>query len=283
MSNPRSIVSLLSLAIVMALAFSACSPKRQTVAPATVPGTETVDPYEALVESCSPGWRQLRVPFTLRLISPKEVSIGGTATMDRDRLVILSLRMLGFEVGALQVTGDTLTVIEKMNRQYLTAPIAKALGGFDANVANIQDLLCGRVFILGADSITADMRRDFDITPDRDNARRLILTPRRQPRGARYAFAINTRSRLEDLTVIPGKHPEATVTYSGHADTPCGTMASSMTIVAEVNGKPVEALIEWDWRRARFDADVEIRPVTIGRGYKPLDIQSLLKKLPAKQ
>lgn len=281
MNNLSRHIRSLALVAILIAAFASCrSQKESSVTAVPGGGTTAVTPYETLISSSSPSWTAVRVPFTLRLTSPKEISLGGIATMSRDRSVLLSFRMLGFEVAALQVTGDSLTVIEKMNKQYLTVPVSKALGGFDACVANVQDLLTGRAFLLGADSLSLAMASDFTLARA-DGGRSWTLSPKRLPRLAAYSFSLSPSGRLEALNIVPDSYPEATVAYPSHAATPCGEMASSAAISAEVKDSPLRAVIDWDWRKARFDSDVDVRPLTVGRGYRPLDVSSLLKMLPS--
>lgn len=280
MNRPAGHILALLLALLAAVISTSCHTQKEASSSAPAAGQETVSPFMALTASCQPGWEAVRVPFSLRLTSPKEMTVGGIATMSRDSSILLSFRMLGFEVAALQVNGDTLTVIEKMNKQYLTVPVANALGGLDACVANIQDILTGRIFLLGTPAVTADMESRFSLKST-DDGRAWILAPKKQPHGARYSFSLTPSGRLEALTVVPDGFQEATAAYSSAADTPAGSMATAIDISAELKGKPLRATIEWDWRKARFDSDVEIKPLSVGRGYRQLDISSLLKKLPA--
>ena len=258
----------------------ACHTQRQTSSPAPTETTAAVDGYRSMVEAYLP-WQRLRVPFTLKLLAPQKVSIGGTATFERSKGIHKSMKMFGMEVAVLQVDADSLTVVEKMNKQYLTIPVASALGGLDASVDNIQDLLTGRAFILGADSLTTSMARLFTIA-DPSGATSWLLTPRKQPAEASYSFAISSTGALSALRVDTRSNQQANATYTSIPSIPGhGAFASSMLVTTRVKDKDLQLMIEWDFSRARWDDDVEPKSITIGRGYKQLSIDKLLKNLPA--
>lgn len=259
----------------------ACNTQKKAAAtPGSSMAGEATSGYDAMVSSYT-SWQRIRVPFNLRLIAPANFSIGGTATFERGKSIHLSLRMIGMEVAALQVTPDSLIVVEKMNRQYLAVPVAKALGGLDASIDNIQDLLTGRAFILGADSLTLAMKDRFKILYT-DPGRPWLLTPAKQPSGVSYSFAVSPEGPLSSLTVEADKGPQINFTYSSPALVPSrGALDASMLISSELKGKDFRLIIDWDFSRARWDADVEPKSLTIGAGYRPLNVDALLKSLPA--
>ncbi|WP_303041674.1 DUF4292 domain-containing protein, partial [Duncaniella muris] len=122
-------------------------------------------------------WSDVKIPLTLRLKSPKKISIGGTLTMQRDRSVHLSLRFLGMEVASLMVTQDSIFALYKLERLYFAESISDLLGGFPATVGNVQDLLLGRAFILG-DTPLAPSRCTLAGTPEN-----WTITPSGTPSG----------------------------------------------------------------------------------------------------
>lgn len=258
---------------------SGCSTQKKAVsAPGTAVTEERSIGFDAVKASYG-AWERIRVPFTLRLNAPQKASISGTATMERGRLIILSMRVLGIEMAVVQVTPDSATFVDKMNRRYLSLPVDKALGGFDANISNIQDLLTGRAFLLGTDSLAATRPSDFSFNVT-NGGRAWTLAPKRTPKGAAYSFTFNPSNELTGLTVTPKGHPEATLGYSDAAGTPEGMFASLLSVDLTVRDKRVDAALEWNWSRARYDADVDVRPVSIGSNYKPIKPEALIKSLP---
>lgn len=100
-------------------------------------------------------WQQVRVPVSVKINSPKSLSISGTAEMVRNKSVLISLKFIGMEVAWLYVSDDVVVVADKMNKRYISESSSKFLGGFDVNTANLQDLLIGRPFVLGSEDISS--------------------------------------------------------------------------------------------------------------------------------
>lgn len=267
-----------SLLILAGTMLAGCSTQKKAIATPDTTTEERSIGFDAVKASYG-NWERIRVPFTLRLNAPQKASISGTATMERGRMLILSMRVLGIEMAVVQVTPDSATFVDKMNRRYLSLPIDKALGGFDANISNIQDLLTGRAFLLGTDSLAATRQSDFDVNIT-DAGRAWTLTPKRAPKDAAYSFTFNPANELTGLTVIPKGHPEATLGYSDAAGTPEGMFASLLSVDLTVKDKRIDANLEWNWNRASYDADVDVRPVSIGGNYKPINPEALIKSLP---
>lgn len=266
------------LAIIAVISITGCRSQKDTATGKSE--ISAVNDFVSMVDSYTP-WQKIRVPFTLKLLSPQKFSIGGTAVFDRGNMVNMSMRMLGLEVAVLQITPDSLTFVEKMNRQYLTVPVAKALGGLDASIDNIQDLLTGRAFILGADSLSASMKDLFTIRRDKPGQPWLLI-PRRQPEAASYSFAIAPTGALSILSVETSAGQQANATYtSTDAADGHGALASSILVTTRFNNKDLQLMVEWDFSRARWDGEVETKNLTIGRGYRPLDINALIKSLPS--
>lgn len=275
----KFLASAATLLILAGITLAGCSTQKKAIA---TPGATTTEEraigYDAVKASYG-NWNRVRVPFTLRLNAPQKASISGTATMERGRLLLLSMRVLGIEMAVVQVTPDSATFVDKMNRRYLSLPVDKALGGFDANLSNIQDLLTGRAFLLGTDSLAATRQSDFNISVI-DAGRAWTLTPRRTPKEAAYSFTFNPANELTGLTVTPKGHPEATLGYSDTAGTPEGIFASLLSIDLTVKDKRIDATLEWNWNRARYDNDVDATPVKISGNYKPINPEALIKSLP---
>lgn len=273
------VLRLCTLTILVSLALVGCRSQRDTVREVSQAAESQAD-YDAMVAACRQ-WQRIRVPFTLKILAPQKASIGGTATFDRGNSIYMSLRMLGMEVAVVDINSDSLCIAEKMNRQYLSVPVASALGGLDASIDNIQDLLTGRAFILGADSLTLALRDRFKISATAPGEP-WLLTPRKQPSGAKYSFAVNPAGSLAIMTVDTSGGQRANATFGSPVITDtCGPFASSVLVTTKLKDKDLELIIEWDFGRAKFDNEVELKNLKIGSNYRRLDPQALLKNLPA--
>lgn len=261
------------IAVISVIGVASCSSKKSAVS-----GTESVagtyaNPYQAMIAG-NGEWTTLRVPVTLRLSGPKNLSIGGTATMVRDKSVTLSLRFFGMEIGQLYVASDSLIVIDKVNKQYMVQPIGKILSGFDVNVANLQDLLTGRAFLLGKESLTSSSEKDFNIKNENGG---IVMTPKRQPSGATYSFAVENNGVVSLLTVAAGSHKPVSCSYLEPIETTAGKVAGSATIAAELKGKPVSLEFDWNFGKARWNDPSDNKEPVIPSGYTRRTPDELLK------
>ncbi|MDE5838665.1 MAG: DUF4292 domain-containing protein, partial [Paramuribaculum sp.] len=89
------------------------------------------------------GWSRVRVPVTIRLSSPANMSVGATVTMIRDTSITISAKVIGMEVFVAQATNDSVLIVDKMHRQYLGKNISDALAGLPFNASSVQDVLTG--------------------------------------------------------------------------------------------------------------------------------------------
>ena len=159
--------------VFLALLLAGCgSSKKSGKSNEYSPETGSVTPGAVSTDDCRQVlanyglWQRLKTPVTLRLYSPKSVSISGNAVMERGKSIMISLRFLGMEIGSLYVTNDSIQIIDKFNKRYVKEPLAQLLAGFPVNISNVQDLLLGRPFLLGSERPVADMPGKFDITAD---------------------------------------------------------------------------------------------------------------------
>lgn len=251
---------------------ASCAGKKAT---APAPPYSSGEGYEA-VEAQYEDWIRLRVPLTLRLRSPKTMSIGGTATMIRDTAINISLRMLGMEIAILDITPDSVVLADKIHRQYVSIPVGDALGKYGFSAANVQDLLTGRIFLLGATNLTPAMSADFEVLSS-EASEPWILRPRRQPAGASYIFAISPDNTLSNITITPDGHKPIGIPFNGVESTARGVFAREAVVTFESKKQTVGAALEWNWDKARFDSEVDAKPFVISSNYRRIDLDELLK------
>ena len=219
-------------------------------------------------------WEKLRVPVTLSLSAPKSLSVSGTIEMERGKSVLISLRYFGIEVGWLKVTQDRVTAAYKMGRKYVEEPVAELLRGFPLNVENVQDALLGRPFVAGFNNLSAYNFNLLGIEP-MDDGLGWMLLPEKPAQDIEYGFAFSA-DRLMALLVKAGQGEPVNVSYAP-AVTDRGVMSSMTTVSALVGGKTqLNLSIEYDFNRAKFDGDAELRNVSLPAGYQRIPAASLL-------
>lgn len=89
-------------------------------------------------------WHDLRIPVSIAIESPVILSVSGRATMVRDSLVDISMRVFGFEVASARVTPDSVFLVDKYHKYYFAEPLSQFLGGRDLSLGDIQNMLLGR-------------------------------------------------------------------------------------------------------------------------------------------
>ena len=275
-----------ALAIIfLTFALSGCGTKKQTGAagqyhqtPETgFPASET---YCKNVLGAYNEWTRVKLPVTVNLRQPKSISLSATATMERGKSITISLRFLGLEVGVLYLTSDSLLAIDKFNKVYVNEPLKPLLGGFPANISNVQDLLLGRPFLLGNENTLSSVINKFECKANADSDS-WILRPKSFPSGMEYEFAFHPISSLSSLTVKAGKHGPVTVYFTQAVSTPSGPMAPAVNIEAQVGKTAIDASIKWNFQKARWGSDIDVKKPTIPRNAERIPASKLLKMLPS--
>ena len=264
------------VAIALSAGMWSCNGNRQSVKqPATEQRVTSADPFENMLMGYKE-WESMRVPVTLRVRTDKNLSISGTATMVRNKSVALSLKFFGMEIGQLHVSEDSIVVVDKVNKQYMVQPIGSALGGFDVNVANLQDLLTGRAFLLGTEQLTAQSKKDFEISDTNGNVK---MTPRKQPSGVSYEFMMDGQSGNVSLlsVTIPG-HDQATCSYTDVANTDVGNMAGAAMLAVVLKDKPLSVEFDWNFGKARWNDPADSKEITIPSNYTRMNASEIIKQ-----
>lgn len=95
----------------------------------------------------------------------KKQSVGGSCTLQRDKIIRLSLVAFGFvEVGRVEITPDCLMIVNRMQKEYAKVRFADVPYLTDAGISfhNLQALFWAELFV--ADNDTICTKDDFLIT-----------------------------------------------------------------------------------------------------------------------
>lgn len=91
-----------------------------------------------------PTWTNVTLPVRLNITQPAKFSFNGTCTMVRGHYVLISLRMLGFEVGQIYVTPQEANVVVKqMMPMWVQEPLGARLDRLGVEFADLQEALMG--------------------------------------------------------------------------------------------------------------------------------------------
>lgn len=221
-------------------------------------------------------WRNVKLPVTVRLTEPRSLSISGTAVMERDKSLSISLRFLGLEIGSLCVKDDSITVIDRFNKAYFKADVVSLLDGFPATTGNLQDLLTGHVFVPGKNKVKAS---DFGIAITDDPS---LWTASGEVRDfdVKYSFAFREPAVLKALAVSVAGASPVSIAYGDVFSSSGGDFASTVSVEAPAGKTPVKATVEWNFRKAQWNvkeglADKSVVP----SGYSRISPEAVMKML----
>ena len=96
-----------------------------------------------------------------------------------------------------------------------------------------------------------------------------------------YEFAFHPISSLSSLTVKAGKHGPVTVYFTQAVSTPSGPMAPAVNIETQVGKTAIDASIKWNFQKARWGSDIDVKKPTIPRNAERIPASKLLKMLPS--
>lgn len=151
-------------------------------------GQDASESFATAVARTYAPWSSMTLKGKVRL-EGVPVPLNVKIYMEHARSLILSLSapLLG-EMGRVEMTADSVLFVNKRAKTWCREPIAPALGRFGASLADIQDLLLGRVFMLGYGTLSPQNASQIEVSEGASDTR--ILTPRLQHPDAQYGFTL---------------------------------------------------------------------------------------------
>lgn len=264
MNRLSSYIPAVAAILLCAAIFTGCRSSRSTGSSAAYPSTSAeqapveVSPLKSVTDNYR-DWSDVSVPVTLRLVSPKNMSVSARARMVRGRCIDLSFRMLGFEVARIWLTPDSVVAASRPKKVYLAESLSKLTSGLPLNLDNLQDMLMGRPFMPGGSTLTladsAAMRLDTSSGSVR-------LLPRRQHPMADYGYVLDLPSVVTALAVVAGDHDISfTASYSGPEPlTPAGNVMDNVAVDIDTPRGEYAAEVAWKWGSARWNDMITVDP-----------------------
>lgn len=250
---------------------------------ATANGTLSVAEAKAVMSrsverQADAAWEKLKMPLTVDVTEPKDLSVNGQMEMERGKSILISLRYFGIEVGVMNVDADTIWVVDKLHKVYAAEPTVSFLAGFDVTVGNVQDFLLGRPFVVGANELTKKDVSRADIEVDTAGGGWLLI-PQGKIEGVEYGFAFNAIGVLRSMIVKAADHDPVVCTYGDQQSAGAVAIASSVSIEARVGRNPVEAELRFNPSKARWNADADLRKFSVPKGYRRIPSEKVAEIL----
>ena len=263
-----------------ALLLTACSTQRRAAAPAATEQTAPATPAArfAAMTGTYGMWHDVQMPVRATLRSPFSLSASGRMTMVHDSLIHISMRVLGMEVAVMQVTQDSVYVVDKFHHYLIAESTRRLTAGTGLTMADLQSALLGRAFVPGMGAATASMGGELVLEGAGDG---LTISPSKAPQG--YTWQMNAatlddgRVALTDLSVSVEGHEPATATYTPAARlSAAGAVATAIDLQARVAGRTVDARLTYSPDEARWNTGAAPALPSL-RGYTRVSTAQLLK------
>ena len=199
------------------------------------------------LEGSVKAWERLSMPVRISLDSPAQFSLSGQAILQRDSMILLSFRMLGFEVAAVQIDQDSALIVDKYHKYFIKTPTSGLARDLGISPSDIQDLLLGRVPTFkipkGVEDWTIDVVEDQDI--------------------------------IRSISIHTPSYAPLTIEYGDQFNTRYGTIAGSVRAKGALADKTIELQIRWNPASAKWNDEVALRKISIGKGYKEISAENL--------
>lgn len=126
------------IALSMLLPMAACRSKKE-VTPAEV---AAVAPEPLEVEA--PKWENVKIPVRVSIVKPQAISFNGTATLVRGEYVLISMRLLGFEIGQMHITPEVADMVVKQpTKLWIQTPVSEYFETYDMSFTALQEVMLG--------------------------------------------------------------------------------------------------------------------------------------------
>lgn len=220
-------------------------------------------------------WTTLKTQGKVTLGGSSPFSSAMQITMVRGKSVNVSLRpLLGIEMGRIYITGDSVVIVNKVEKYYIAESLSLLTGGVPLNINDMQDLLLARMFELGNGTITPRAATLKSVT----NGEAGLMDVTLQPKGMNFAytFAVDSDLALRTLTLEAGGKPvDLSANYSNHFDTPCGKVAGNVRVESKLGGKDMSIEFKFD-RNILWNQSINDRSPIDSR-YRRVEAEALLK------
>ncbi len=162
--------------------------------------------------------------------------------MLRDKQVIISVRapIMG-EVARIEITDTDVVMANRLKKIYSGVPTDRFLSKVDMTVGDVQDILMGRIFVMGQGVLGNGNADSMVVTEAPSDS--WIITPLRQPANASYGFTVTPDYQLQILFAesADGRY-QASAEYEwkgddGRKDVVLTVMADDRTFVPEFSFK----------------------------------------------
>lgn len=145
-------------------------------------------------------WNEISVDGKVKMAG-LPINPSAKVYMRRGKDVIISLRApLVGEVGRIELDNDSLRAYNKLKKTYCVESVGRYLKDADATIADVQDLILARIFLLGSGTLAKSNATKIEISSHPSTG--WIVTPKHQPSRAVYGYTVYPDGRLQLASVL---------------------------------------------------------------------------------
>lgn len=136
-----------------------------------------------------------RVQFNLVMASGKELSSRGQLKVEKDNSLQISIQpMLGIEMFRIELTPDSIKLVDRMNKRYLVEGYTafKEKSKIDFNFHNLQALFTNQLFLPGETALPANAFKRYHWEQTADG----YVLQTKDKKGLQYLFSADQEEKL---------------------------------------------------------------------------------------
>ena len=275
-NNHSPLQCLLALCIVVISMLSGCRSSREITTSGEAVTLKTERDFYAAFQEQSFRYQTFsaRVQFEITLPSGKEASSRAQVKIRRNERLQISFRpLLGIEVFGVELTPDSMKVVDRLHKQFLIESYDKIQGStdIDFNFYNLQALLTNRLFLPGEAGLPANLFDRFRWEQTRTGY--LLRTEDRT--GIRYAFTADPNEKLSATEI---RDESSNFTLNCHYDNfrPVDRQLFPMNINIRLHtGTNSQSALSLSFSGIEVDAPFEMN-FPIPPGYRQASLQEVL-------
>lgn len=271
-----TVINRVTLSCLIALLLAGCGASKKTSIISkneNVPADAPLSSHFDYIVTHYPDWKDVSVNISVSVSAPSQLKVSGKATLVKNQSIDLSLRVFGMEMGRMLVTQDSIYAMVKPNKIYLQESLKDFLSSYTFNVANLQQLLLGEIFLAGATQVTPTDASQFRMEGFSDG---WTAVPKKQPKGVEYGFMIDIADNLRRLAGGNDRGQFA-VDYTPYtSDNTAGGLAESTAISVTWGKNNIAGELRWRWDSARWNQGIS-STWTTPKGFKRVRASELMK------
>jgi hypothetical protein len=205
----------------------------------------------------------------------KETSVNGSLKMKKNDLIQLSIApILGIEVARIEISKDSVLVIDRINKRYVYVPISTLsfLANGDMNFYTLQALFFNELFLPGKQEVTPSDLSAFTVRQENNKATiRLKKTKKFD-----YNFTTDPNKQLTNTDISALAKYQLKWEYRDFKPLNKQSFPSQMNITLAGIGKEAKAQIDL----SKMGTDkIRITKTSVSGKYKQISTNELLKLL----